>query len=81
MADARRVNDTKVAIQGGAVGRLIISTSMTVDGVMSVEEWYVPEGEHDRAGMEQLEHAGARARRRAEVLAPSGDMGEGNAAV
>jgi hypothetical protein len=41
------------------VSRLIISTAMTVDGVMSVEEWYVPEGGHDRAGMEQFDHAAA----------------------
>ena len=39
--------------------RLIISTAMTVDGVMSVEDWYVPEGGHDRAGMEQFQHAKA----------------------
>ncbi len=38
---------------------LIISTAMTVDGVMSVEDWYVPEGGHDRTGMEQLHHAAA----------------------
>lgn len=48
-----------VAIRREAVSRLIISTAMTVDGVMSVEDWYVPEGGHDRAGMEQLHHAAA----------------------
>ena len=48
-----------VAIRREAVSMLIISTAMTVDGVMSVEDWYVPEGGHDRAGMEQLHHAAA----------------------
>ena len=41
------------------MSRLIISTAMTVDGVMSVEEWYVSEGEHDRAGLEQFDRAAA----------------------
>jgi dihydrofolate reductase len=34
------------------MGKLIISTAMTVDGVMSVEEWFVSEGEHDRAAFD-----------------------------
>jgi dihydrofolate reductase len=41
------------------VNRLILSTTMTVDGVISVAEWYVSEGEHDRAAREQFEQAGA----------------------
>jgi dihydrofolate reductase len=41
------------------VNRLILSTTMTVDGVVSPAEWYVSEGEHDRAAREQFEHAAA----------------------
>jgi dihydrofolate reductase len=41
------------------MGRLIVSTQMTLDAVIDVGEWYVPEGEHDRAGKEQLAHASA----------------------
>jgi dihydrofolate reductase len=41
------------------MGKLIISTAMTVDGVMSVEDWYVPEGEHDQAGLELFDRAAA----------------------
>jgi hypothetical protein len=41
------------------MSRLIISTAMTVDGVISVEDWYVPEGGHDRAGLEQFDRAAA----------------------
>jgi dihydrofolate reductase len=36
------------------VNRLIMLTTMTVDGVISVGEWYVSEGEHDRAAREQF---------------------------
>jgi dihydrofolate reductase len=39
------------------MSKLIISTAMTVDGVMSVEGWYVPGGGHDRAGREMFEGA------------------------
>jgi dihydrofolate reductase len=41
------------------MGRLIVSTQITVDGVMDVGEWYVAAGEHDRAGKDQLDHAAA----------------------
>src|SRR4051812_9546162 len=41
------------------MGRLIVSTQMTLDGVIDVGEWYVAEGEHDRAGRDQLERASA----------------------
>jgi dihydrofolate reductase len=41
------------------VGRLIISTAMTVDGLVDVRDWYVSEGGHDRAGREQLHRAEA----------------------
>ena len=41
------------------MNRLILSTTMTVDAVISVAEWYVSEGEHDRAAREQFEHAAA----------------------
>ena len=32
---------------------------MTVDGVIDVGEWYIAEGEHDRAGKDQLSKASA----------------------
>jgi len=41
------------------MGRLIVSTQMTLDGVIDVGEWYVAAGEHDRAGKEQLTQASA----------------------
>jgi hypothetical protein len=41
------------------MGRLIVSTQMTLDGVIDVAESYVADREHDRAGKEQLRHAGA----------------------
>jgi dihydrofolate reductase len=41
------------------MGRLIVSTQMTLDGVIDVGEWYVAEGEHDRAGKDQLAQASA----------------------
>lgn len=41
------------------MGRLIVSTQTTLDGVIDVGEWYVAEGEHDRAGKEQLAQASA----------------------
>ena len=41
------------------MGRLIVSTQMTLDGVIDVGEWYVAEGQHDRAGKEQLRDASA----------------------
>jgi dihydrofolate reductase len=33
------------------MGRLLISTAMTVDGVIDVTDWYVPQGEHDPAAL------------------------------
>jgi dihydrofolate reductase len=41
------------------MGRLIVSTQMTLDGVIDVGEWYVAAGEHDRAGKEQLGQSSA----------------------
>jgi dihydrofolate reductase len=41
------------------VSRLILTTTMTVDGVISVSEWFVPEGEHDAAAREQFEDEAA----------------------
>jgi len=41
------------------MGRLIVSTQMTLDGVIDVGEWYVAEGEHDAAGKKQLTEASA----------------------
>jgi dihydrofolate reductase len=38
---------------------LIVSTAITVDGVMSVEEWFVSDGGHDRAGRELFARASA----------------------
>jgi DNA ligase 1 len=43
--------------EGGAMSRLIVSTAVTVDGVMSVEDWYVPGGEANEAGLRQFEEA------------------------
>jgi dihydrofolate reductase len=40
------------------VGKLIISTAMTVDGVADGFEWYVSEGGHDQASRDQF-HDGA----------------------
>jgi dihydrofolate reductase len=42
-----------------AMGRLILSTAMTVDAVISVTGWYVSDGEHDRASREQFERSAA----------------------
>ncbi len=36
------------------MSRLILSTAMTVDGVTTVGEWYVSEGEHDGASRDQF---------------------------
>ena len=36
------------------MGRLVNHTSMTVDGLCDVGEWFVGEGDHDRSGVEQL---------------------------
>jgi dihydrofolate reductase len=41
------------------VSKLILSTTMTVDGVITVSEWFVSEGEHDRASREQFVDAAA----------------------
>ena len=40
---------------GGAMSRLIVLTAMTVDGVMTVEEWFVPEGDHMEASLRLFE--------------------------
>jgi dihydrofolate reductase len=54
------------------VGKLIISTAMTVDAVADVGEWFVPEGEHDAAGRRLLEESEAMllGRKTYEGLAP-----------
>ena len=41
------------------MNKLILTTTMTVDAVTSVAEWYVAGGEHDRAAREQFEQAAA----------------------
>jgi dihydrofolate reductase len=41
------------------LSRLILSTTMTLDGVISVSEWYVAEGEHDAAARELFAQAEA----------------------
>ncbi len=41
------------------MSRLIVSTAMTVDAVISVSDWYVSEGEHDAAGRAQFEQSEA----------------------
>jgi dihydrofolate reductase len=39
--------------------RVIVSTAMTVDGVMSVEDWFVADGEHNEASLERMRAADA----------------------
>ena len=39
------------------MSRLINTTTMTVDGVTEVGEWYVPKGEQDRAARDQFDGA------------------------
>lgn len=41
------------------MSRLTVSTTMTVDAVIDVGEWYVSEGEHDRMARRQFEEAAA----------------------
>jgi dihydrofolate reductase len=41
------------------MGKLLVSTQMTLDGVIDVGDWYVADGEHDRAGKDQLRQASA----------------------
>ena len=41
------------------MGKLIISTTMTVDAMTDVGEWYVREGEHDRAARDQFAESAA----------------------
>jgi dihydrofolate reductase len=41
------------------MSKLILSTTMTVDGVITVGEWYVSEGEHDRAARDLFVEAAA----------------------
>ena len=41
------------------MGRLVNNTSMTVDGLCDVGDWFVAEGDHNDAGVEQLAAAAA----------------------
>ena len=41
------------------MGRLINSTAITADAVSDVGEWFVSEGDHDRAAREQFTEAAA----------------------
>jgi dihydrofolate reductase len=41
------------------MGGVIVTTQVTLDGVIDVGEWYIADGEHDRAGKDQLVHASA----------------------
>jgi dihydrofolate reductase len=41
------------------MGRLFISTAMTVDGLVDVSDWFVPDGGHNRAGLDRLHQAEA----------------------
>ena len=36
------------------MARLINTTALTVDGLTDVGDWYVAEGGHDRAGLDQF---------------------------
>jgi dihydrofolate reductase len=38
---------------------VIISTQMTVDGVIDPMEWFIPGGGHNRSGLDQLAAASA----------------------
>jgi beta-N-acetylhexosaminidase len=38
------------------MGKVIASTTMTVDGPADVGEWYVSKGDHDLAAREQFQH-------------------------
>jgi dihydrofolate reductase len=39
--------------------RVIVSTAMTVDGVTTVEDWFVADGEQDRAALDRMHEADA----------------------
>ena len=39
--------------------RVVVSTAVSADGVMDVEEWFVPDGEHDEAARERMRGADA----------------------
>lgn len=41
------------------MSKLVLLTTMTVDGVITVGEWYVSEGEHNRASRDQFVDAAA----------------------
>jgi dihydrofolate reductase len=41
------------------MGKVMLTTTMTVDGVIDVGEWFVAGGEHNRAAREQFEQAEA----------------------
>jgi dihydrofolate reductase len=41
------------------MSRLIITTAITIDGVIDGFEWYVAEGAHDQAGLDQFDGAAA----------------------
>jgi hypothetical protein len=45
------------------MGRLIVTTATTVDGVIDGFEWYVSEGGHDEASRSQFENASTPRRR------------------
>ncbi len=36
------------------MGKLIISTQLTVDGVITTDKWYIHEGDHEPVGFDQL---------------------------
>jgi hypothetical protein len=54
------------------MSEVILSTTMTVDAVIEVGEWYVSEGEHDRASREQFVRAEAMLLGRKTVRGPGG---------
>ena len=41
------------------MGKLIINLAMTVDGVIDVSDWFIPEGPHDEASWQLLEDSEA----------------------
>jgi dihydrofolate reductase len=41
------------------MGRLVVSTQLTVDGVITTDKWFIPEGEHAEVGFGLLTRAEA----------------------
>ena len=57
------------------MGRLVSNTSMTADGLCDVGAWFVAEGDHDRAGVEQLAAALSPAQRKTDSRSAASSTG------